>query len=249
MRVKVKIPVLVKPEIGRGNYMASVVKISDWKGWSAVTIGSDLSHLEELYTLSETISSNKLEEFEKELELKTKHFSEEDKAEYGDFMSDEYWKLNEVFPQIFRTSILITCLSRLEHHLKDICKSIYKYENSYAEPEKLEQDTIVNCKKYLINNAKFSNEVFNREWGNILCYKTIRNSFTHNNGYVRETKKIQIESFFSKNKNLGALKDHRIQLYSSFCIQVIKDINTQLLNIDKYMRAHEIKTHLSHMFG
>jgi hypothetical protein len=228
--------------------MDSIVKLNEWKGWTAITIGSDLQHLEELYKEGESLFEQKLIQFEIDFSDKTKYLSKVQKDEYGAYVSDEYWKLSEIFPQIFRSSFLIICFSRLEYELKELCDSIYQYNKSYNEPN-FTKDIILNCMNYLVREVKIDKTIFRKEWNNILVYKKIRNRLAHNDGMIKLSDKKHIESFFKRFPQIGKLNDFKIILHADFCNKVIRDINWQLMTIYEYMRKNKIKTPIISILG
>lgn len=55
----------------------------------------------------------------------TENYTEEEKNEYYDFYSDDYWELKKVFPSIQRKSELAGIYTVLEHNLNLLCSIYY----------------------------------------------------------------------------------------------------------------------------
>jgi len=219
-----------------------------WQGWTAVTIGMDFSHLRKMLVDFEDFLERNLIQFENDFKEKTKNWNDEEKAEYGEHLSDEHWQLSDIFPQTFRATFLSTCFSKFEYEFKELCLNLKEFNPVYGEID-IKQDIIKNCKKYLTEKVKIDNTIFCEYWSNILIYKAIRNCIVHNLGYMDEKRTKEIEAYCHKNPALIKIKDSKLIMEKGFCEKMLTDIDELLASIYSEMKVKNIKTHLTDIFG
>lgn len=110
--------------------------------------------------------------------------------QYVDAMAEDIAQVEETFPQIFRTSLLIQCCADLEHALVRIAK---RYEgNLVTKFADLRNDAgIRKVQKYLKDHAgvKFPDDI--PVWTDILLLADLRNVAVHANRAVPETPKTE----------------------------------------------------------
>jgi len=171
---------------------------------------------------------NTLEEFKTSVEEEASHYQGEEKESYYEFHSGEHWQLSDVFPNVVRASFFITCFSRLEYNLNNLCTNLQR-EHRY--PEGLTDSKgkgIVRAKNYLkkVAKRKFPDNI--NEWEDILVYNIIRNVFAHNGGILnlKKGKNLKkVESYIKKYPQLITI-DHlkRLTISAEFCPEVINTI-------------------------
>lgn len=152
-------------------------------------------------------------------EERAKDLSEEEKDEYYNFYTDNYWQLSEVFPNIQRKSELIAIYTLLEHHLNSLCSIYEGHSNSQVKLCDLKANGIIEtAKKYLeiVIGIKFPSS--GTTWQEIKQVQRIRNLFVHNDGQLKgsEGDKRPIKQYINNSQFLKLDQYERIIITKGF---------------------------------
>jgi hypothetical protein len=130
--------------------------------------------------------------------------------DYIEQLAVEYKKYSDNFPTIFRKSVLICLYSLLENCLFSICemeRNRKGYEISYVE---IEGKGIIKAQKYLKFICKIDVSHNSKYWQTIKEYNILRNVFVHNEGKVKNEKRLnhflRINSEYIKSDSDGYLQ-------------------------------------------
>jgi len=150
-----------------------------------VLVQMDLRHLREYAELGEQHLLDEKDDFQKEVDDAASSISEEDKQDYYDFRSDDYWKLADVFPNILRTSLFVTTYSLFEHRLNRLCQDYQRERGLPLSVTDLTGSGIARAQAYIkkVLSIKFPDNL--AEWKSMLLFNKMRNAFVHNEGILK----------------------------------------------------------------
>lgn len=115
----------------------------------------------------------------------TKSWTEFERAEFFDNAYDDYWELEQVFPEIQRNSNVISVYSVLENNLNHLCSLYSKVIESEIELSDFgEQDIIKRAQIYLTKVAKANFPAEHCSWKEIQKIQQIRNKLVHAQGII-----------------------------------------------------------------
>lgn len=165
-----------------------------------------------------------VDNFNENFDKRTEGWSEQDKNEYGEHISDEYWTLAETHPNFLRCSMFINIYSFFEKELKNLCKFNKKHVNNNQIPYPQKISAIAKSLIYLKQcyGVDFSKEI--KEWEKIDgVYRKIRNIIVHDGGEIEREKMDEITSLFEgmpiKISSTGELLPQK-----ELCFFFLKDI-------------------------
>lgn len=180
------------------------------------TIFIDLENIREHCDLMESSLKKELKDFRKRVDEQAEKLSSEEKTEFYEWYSDDYWKLTDVFPNIQRNSMLIMAFSFFENKLKSICKKLKPYADCNIWLNDLYGDDIDRVKIYLKEIIKINFPNDDKNWEEISNIRYIRNLVVHNGGKLekercKEYKKLK--NYIGKNRKLLKLDKHEKIVY------------------------------------
>ncbi|EJR56562.1 hypothetical protein IIM_00494 [Bacillus cereus VD107] len=208
------------------------------KNWHQVLIEFSIENLNSYVLKMEEFLEKELERFNEEFEKKTRGWNEEDKDEYGEHLSDEYWILAETHPNFLRSSMFVSIYSFFEKELKDLCKFYKKSKNNnqLSSPQKMSKIAkallcLGNC-----HNVSFSKEI--KEWEKIDgVYREIRNIIAHDGGEIEINRLEEYTSLFEgipmKIKSSTGELLPQAELCLSFLMDITNFFNKFFELIDK----------------
>ena len=120
-------------------------------------------------------------EFEALADEQVKKLPPEQRNEFYEFYSDEYWRYAEKFPRILRNSFLVSAHSLLEYEMNVICKRLRKEQQIPVTLSDLKGDELERVKLFF-KNAGLSLDYNGSTWQEINNYYLVRNCIVHNSG-------------------------------------------------------------------
>ncbi len=188
----------------------------------------------------ENYLKKEVDDLENYHEERTKNYTEEEKEEYYEFYCDDYWLLNEVFPNFQRKSELISIYTLLENHLNVLCSVYEKHSNHSIKVKDLKGNGIIDtARKYLIKVIGI-NFPLNNEWSEVKTIQRIRNLFVHNDGKLKgsEEEKRPIKSYIDSSPFLDLDQSERILIRKGFtehCLDIFRSFFDDLFaEIDQF---------------
>ena len=172
---------------------------------------------------------------------RTESLSEEEKNEYYDFYSDDYWQLDEVFPNIQRKSELIGIYTVLEHNLNLLCSIYERHTNSKVKLSDLKAYGIIDtAKKYLVKVVGLDFPSNHSSWTEIKNIQRIRNLFVHNDGKLKgsENDKAPIKQYIATSNYLELDQHERIIIkrgFTEYCLEQFREFFDELCkSVDEF---------------
>lgn len=187
-----------------------------------------LENIIELNSMTELAIETRIKEFQHNLNSQSieMELTEDEKFEFFEHNSDEYWKYADDFPSILRQSLFIHSYFSFEMYMKMSGKTIKKNFKTIYSMSDLKGDTLQSFKLF-INKSLEINPIFGEiEWKNIKFYNQLRNHLAHNDGFIGDDKKSQV----IKNKILTLpnieVKHGSIYLHKNFNNLVVSDFHS-----------------------
>ena len=187
-------------------------------GFIEILFNHKLDSLEELIEVTEQRLEDELDNFEKRPDQTAKEYSEQERREYFEFMSDEYWKYKDDHPQIVRQSFFLQAYFSFEHLLNDICKM---QQNLQLSLKDINGQGLERAKLYISKVIGLPNPFNNHLWRQIQYYNTVRNLYVHNAGEFD----VNNNKHRLAKDNLNYISVNRSEefiLEKEFCIEVIE---------------------------
>ncbi|MBO2537637.1 hypothetical protein [Rummeliibacillus suwonensis] len=189
-------------------------------GFSEFLFMYKMDMLKELIEETEKSLSIELNNFERNLEDEARGYSQEQREEYFEYMSDEYWKYKEEQPQIVRVSFFLQSYFSFEHFMFKVCNYFKAKSDIKLEVKDISGQGLEKAKIYISKVIGISSPFQSHYWAKIQYYNQIRNAFVHNAGKYDENNKKQGNTL--KNIHSIDVKNNEFILNNYFCLEVIE---------------------------
>lgn len=170
----------------------------------------------------ETLLKKELDDFKKRVDAAAKKITDpQERNEYYEFYSDDYWRLDETFVRMVRNSFFVMAFSFMEDRLGDICDNLQKEHKMQFSWRDLRHDVLERANLYiksLMGEAPNTISV----WKNIKNYQKLRNCIVHNNGEPQDKGLIS----YAHKEGILPAGEERLFLTDSFCKQCLDDFHT-----------------------
>lgn len=144
------------------------------KNW---LINSEIEQMKRYLELTNSYFENEQKEFVEALDKRAEEFSEDEKNDFYEFYSDEYFELREGLPQRLFSSFLISWYSFMEQSLFDICDA-HNLSISLKIKDNLSFGKgIRKARTFLIKGANY--EIDAAHWRELVFIGQIRNRLVH----------------------------------------------------------------------
>lgn len=141
--------------------------------WVAVTktlVKINLDHLERCAEDAQKGLGTRLQEFERDIDVRAQRMEEEVREEWYDWNSDRHWELSDVFPRIIRHSMFITSYAFLEHALSRLTSGLAHEAPKRVSIQDLKGDGIDLARLYLKKVQGISFPDQSAEWNRLSDY-------------------------------------------------------------------------------
>lgn len=173
-----------------------------------------LDEMEEFKRFTLAAIENEKKIISDRLDRYTQDLSEEQKQEYSEWMSEDYFMVEDVFTQISLRSFIVILFSYIEDGMNTLCKAEYSDKARYQKKKGLEEFKV----KYTdmqgegINRAKlYLEKVIGRNlnteekpWSEIQTLRKIRNAIVHEDGNTSDS--LKNDGNFKQQINDGRIK-------------------------------------------
>ena len=201
-----------------------------------------------VFDIDKVIKSHKTE-FESKVNEQIKKYphNEQDIKEH---FEEQYYQYYEMYPSLYRNSVLLTIYSYFEHNLNQICDTISKYGNSVEKYDKKNKRNLIErCKTFLTKTYGLDLSDIEEIWSNLTVYQKVRNAIAHNDSNtIKEKGKIVSEQYLFKtlknNNNIkindsGKFQIDNNQFLYDLCVHIEKYLSEVFKRI--ISKSHEIK--------
>lgn len=169
------------------------------------------------------------EHLEKRFAEITKELSAEEESEISDYLSDEYYVIEEIHIGMFRKSTLVSLYSFLENSMSVLCNYVQVRESYRLKLDDLKGRGIERARRYLEKVADINFDSLNDEWGKLKNLNRVRNCIVHADGHVDQSETL--ENIVTSTSGLS-LKDDLIKVerkYVDDITMVIKKFLDELI--------------------
>lgn len=196
-------------------------------------INYEMDLLEEYLTFVDQFLRKELAHLTDNADNEAVRISEDEVSEFLDVYSDDYEKLNDVFQDILRSSLLVSVHSLLEYNL-DLLLSINKRRYPIRKLTKEEKKGKNKIEQIVLSlqTAKGFDDAALSSWGEIKHIANIRNIVVHDDGILRDRQRNKeekkIKKYIKESMSLGLDKlnnnEYRIKLKETYLPHVLKNI-------------------------
>lgn len=156
----------------------------------------------------EFILEKERSDLERKFEETTAGWSDDDKCEYGEFLSEDWDRVSNVIPRLTQQSTFVMAFGLFEAKMRDLCE-LYARQPEYPSLTSSET-SVFHYRAYLKSNVGLK---FNRDFSKVLAVNCLRNVYVHYAGFVdnvAENLAIEVCSYIRRNPDLVALEEDRI---------------------------------------
>jgi hypothetical protein len=200
---------------------------------SRQSIIGEIELLREYNIEQEELFEKQLIKFNRWADEQTKDLDEEGKEGFYEHYGEDYWKINEVFPNLFRYSYFITAFSFFEYQLIDLCRLIKRQFDIKLNVSDIRGDEINKAQIYIKKVIGINFPDQSNSWNNIIKIKTIRNLIVHSLGRVdvlEENKLNMLKEYVERNQTLLKIDDIDKIILSKPFIDFVLDTFTSFYN-------------------
>lgn len=195
-----------------------------------VLVNFKLEEMKSYVEKMEEFLRDEISNFDKRFEEETSGWSNEDKNEYGEFLSDDYWTLAETHPNLLRSSMFITIYSFAENELKSLCQ-IYRMQNPDKRDFFTKGQRSSKINRYLTCIEQYTGvDIISKiEKWELLDnhYREVRNILAHDGGEVDDNKE-DINYLLSLLEELKVKVNHTglLILPDQLCLDFLNDLDS-----------------------
>ena len=192
--------------------------------WFKSLFNSQVEYLEEYLDITEGTLEKKLKEFDESIDEKVRELSAEDKEEFYEFYSDDYWKYSKVIPNLNRSSIFLLFYTFFEHKLFLLAENFSSHKKCKLIQKDISGQGIERSKIYFEKVLEINFPSDSIEWERLKNYGKIRNSIAHNGSKVKESEFKTLNSFSKAVNNFSINHLKEIELQEIFLSNFLKDV-------------------------
>jgi hypothetical protein len=176
------------------------IKLEPWLQTHHQLVEMELDELRSYTRTLEGALENERRRLEKDSEEQASKMTEEERMDFCDCASEDFYRLGETFPRILRYSLFVNTFSLLEHTLLGIAHHLRYSQKLDLSPNDLRDKGIILPKTYLKKVAQVSFPDDGTDWADIGALNEIRNIITHGAGYFPEDhpKKQKIDALITR---------------------------------------------------
>lgn len=199
----------------------------------------------EIATLEEHIAdverdfSRRRRKLEESFARRAEGISDQDKQELGDIYSDEFCKLDQLFPTMHRRSYLLTVMSVFENYVNRLCRYARQAKKLNLDVTDLHGQGVKRAIEYLRKAINVEVPQSN-EWKEISVAQEIRNLVVHNDGCLKKSSS-DVRAHASKTNRVTVSSKNEIVLSDDFVpalLDAIREFADQLMKaMDKALTS------------
>jgi len=163
-------------------------------------------------------------EFKKEIATRAKALTPSQRDELYDFYHDDYWLLNEEFPNILWNSVLISTYSVVDFELSRLCQSLQKkHSATKALKDRRKGSLLKKIEQYLTVDLGLSFPSGSSDWKELNSIALLRNCIVHNGSQIKGKKVKELRRYVrSKPPTLSIDQLDRVMLTEQYCRDSMK---------------------------
>lgn len=168
------------------------------------------------------------------MDLQTAGLSQNEKDQFYEWHSEDYWKLKDSFPDIHRNALFIAIYSEFEEMLKSICGALASKKGCDICLYTWRGGILEKAKSCFTKDIGIKWSISPELWDEVTSIRGIRNTIVHNAGWLDDARKDyeKLEMYISSERVSATLHQrdglHKVQLTDSFISEVLGTLD-QLL--------------------
>lgn len=168
-----------------------------------------------------------------------KGVSEENLADYDDYISDEYYFLEKQL-QIIRRSFYLIVYAQFEHNLKNLCEDLYRNEKVEKKPSTEDIRDVGHCCRYLNDNMGMEKKDYKDSFKFMYDARPVRNFIAHHDSRLdkRDKDYDAAKLFINKNDNIN-VDSGDIILEKEFILKLINDASKSFFELYDILKIRE----------
>ena len=181
------------------------------------------SELHDTIELAERLLGEEVARFGKRVSEQVATMSEEQRKEFYEYMSDEYWQLHERSPNILRRALFLICYSDIEAYLNRMCRIAQQKLRLSLSLNELAGRGIKRARLYLAKVASVAFPADSEEWQRLTDYNKLRNVIAHAEGQLSESdRRGHLGQYIAHHPYLQLESDEDILVQEGFCEEVVE---------------------------
>lgn len=187
----------------------------------------ELNELAEYVKTIEGALQKKFDEFDDSVTHKTAAMTEEQKADYIEWATDDAFQLADRFPSLVRKTSFVFLYGLFEHTLMNLCGHVKKYGKFKEKVTGGKDKGITAVQVYLKTVAKVKFPDQSKQWNEIKSMAEIRNLLSHRQGQIKGEPSKALLAYIKKKKGMIELAGvNEIKLNTGYCEDAIEVIRT-----------------------
>lgn len=185
---------------------------------SRILIDIHLDNLDQfINTVHQNLEQGKAE-FTKEIDARAKKLSPSDRDDLYDFYRDDYWLLDEEFPNILWNSVLISMYSVVDLELTRLCNSLQtKHSARKALSDRRKGTLLRKIEQYLTLDLSLSFPSSSADWTELNSIATVRNCVVHNGSQIKGKKDKELRRYICAHSTLSIDQLDRVVVSEQYC--------------------------------
>lgn len=179
------------------------------------------------------------ERFEKLVEDESKNINDDGNENYVEWLADDLWRLNDVFPSIQAASVFLLAYGMFEKNLNEIARTAGSGIGIKLKMNDLNGQGIERAKNYLSKVCEVTEPFKSLEWQMIKNFAKLRNLIAHASGeldlskaehkqilqYCRKQEKIKLKNYSPE------CEFAEVELSMAYVIDTIKCLRKFLIDL------------------
>jgi hypothetical protein len=119
-------------------------------------------------------------------------------------LRDEYWQVQDVFPQIQRKALTAVVLGFMEHQLNELCSALASRDNIQLRVSDLSDRGFVRARKFLIKVIGLDLSGTESTWEELRQIQAVRNVIVHRDGSLKGDDLSKVRAYVDASQHLAA---------------------------------------------
>jgi len=207
------------------------MKESAWIEITRTIIRFDIRHIRKYLDILKSALQNEFDDLKDSVKQEIAQMTKEQRDEYDDYISEQYWELQEVIPGISYAGIIIIMWSLLEHTSIRLTKRIGNSRDVKIKPSDLKYKGIKNARIYFekVLNIQIPND---SKWQRLMYINKIRDIIVHNDSNIpKDTQYDALRSYIERTNGIMISNAGKVQIDDTYCMDVIDLVEEYLLAV------------------
>ena len=179
-----------------------------------------LMHMKEYLDIVSSSIENKQKEFDEFIEKEVRKIDPDDRDPFYEHYSDDYWRLNEVFPVFLYKSFIVSWYSFVENELFMFCNILERENDLILSHKDLSDRGITQARKYLVKVAAI--DLVQVHWNELINIGKIRNVIVHRDGDFTDAEIKDLKQYFDEHNLIENSRTNKFLPHLQYCRHLIE---------------------------